>query len=80
MAKRCDCHRNLRAAMAAGDDFWTAYEKHHKDGYHEHRCECPCGCSHDTCGYALCPSCSFDKNCGALRRQPGNGARAHVQR
>jgi hypothetical protein len=36
--------------------------------YHEHRCECACGCKHDTVGYAFCVPCSFNEACGDLRR------------
>ncbi len=53
--------------MAKGMDFAVAYRKFHIPRYHEHRCECPCGCKHDTLGYALCPSCSYDAACGAKR-------------
>lgn len=60
MAKRCDCHRNLRKAMAEGMDFHEANAIHGKARYHEHRCECPCGCAHDTLGYKYCPSCHWD--------------------
>ena len=68
MARICNCHRNLQAAVDAGMDFHEAYRIHHKSGYHEHRCECKCGCKRDTLGYGFCVSCSFDKDCGALRR------------
>ena len=40
-----------------------------KSYYHEHRCECACGCTNDTLGYADCVSCSFDAACGKLRRE-----------
>lgn len=58
MAKRCLCHQP---------------GKKRKPGYHEHRCECPCGCTIDTLGYALCASCSFDEGCWAKRGQVGLG-------
>lgn len=67
MAKRCDCHRDVRAAMARGVDFHTASQDFGKRGYHEHRCECACDCKHDTLGYAYCPQCHFDSDCLARR-------------
>lgn len=71
MAKKCNCHKNRAKAMAKGMDFWTAHQKYSKSGYHEHRCECNCGCKNDTLGYAHCVSCSFDKACWKLRNQAG---------
>lgn len=71
--KRCNCHKLLSAAVARGGGFHEAYGRLRRRrpelaaAYHEHRCECACGCKHDTLGYALCPSCSFDKVCGATR-------------
>lgn len=73
MAKRCDCHRKREAAVKAGMDWHEAHRLYSKPGYHEHRCECSCGCKHDTLGYALCPSCSFDKDCMKARGQTGVG-------
>jgi hypothetical protein len=67
MAKRCDCHRNLRKAIKNGMEFYEAYRLHAKPGYHEHRCECPCGCKKDTVGYALCAHCSWNEPCGEKR-------------
>lgn len=60
MAKVCNCHRNMEKAIAAGMSWDDAYAKYHKSGYHEHRCECPCGCKADTLGCGCCPSCHFD--------------------
>ncbi len=60
MAKICNCHRNMNKAMATGMSFQEAYDRHHKPGYHEHRCECPCGCKSDTLGTKYCPYCHFD--------------------
>lgn len=37
--------------------------------HHEHRCECTCGCTKDTGGYAWCASCSFDEKCMKARNQ-----------
>lgn len=45
MARKCNCH----------DPGQTR-----KPGYHEHRCECPCGCKSDTLGYKYCVSCHWD--------------------
>lgn len=38
-----------------------------KPGYHEHKCECPCGCKQDTLGYSYCPYCHFEH--AALRSE-----------
>ncbi len=73
MARACNCHRNTREAMAKGMKFADADRIHGKNGYHEHRCECPCGCKNNTLGYAHCASCSFDKECWKLRGQVGVG-------
>jgi len=69
MARLCNCHRKRAAAVAAGMDWYEADRKYSKPRYHEHRCECLCGCKHDTCGYGLCASCSFDEPCMKLRRE-----------
>lgn len=58
MAKKCNCHE-------------PGAER--KPRYHEHRCECPCGCKRDTLGYAWCVPCSFDKKCWEKRGQIGMG-------
>jgi len=71
MAKRCTCHRDRAAAVAAGMDWHKAHARFGKPGYHEHRCECPCGCSHDTQGYAHCVPCSWDRGCWERRQQVG---------
>jgi hypothetical protein len=60
MAKICNCHKKREAAMAGGMDFATAQAKYGKPGYHEHRCECPCGCKSDTLGTKYCPYCHFE--------------------
>lgn len=60
MAKVCRCHQKRNEAMAQGMDFYTADKLHGKPGYHEHRCECNCGCTRDTLGYGYCPACHFD--------------------
>ena len=49
--------------MAGGMDFHDAYREHGKPGYHEHRCECSCGCKRDTLGYGYCPSCHHSESC-----------------
>ena len=72
MAKRCDCHRNVQAAMAGGMEFHAAVRLHGKPGYHEHRCECACGCATDTVGYALCAHCYWHKPCGEKRQRAAN--------
>ena len=71
MAKKCNCHKNREAAVAKGMDWHEAHRKYSKSGYHEHRCECDCGCKNDTLGYKHCVSCSFDKSCWKLRDQIG---------
>ena len=49
------------ATICNGGHAWKPY-------YHEHRCECPCGCTSDTLGYAYCVKCSFAASpCGKLR-------------
>jgi hypothetical protein len=53
--------------MASGMSFADADRKYSKRGYHEHRCECVCGCKQDTLGYAYCPSCHFD--CATARNE-----------
>lgn len=73
MAKQCDCHKNRRKAMDEGMTFEEADRKYSKPGYHEHRCECLCGCSRDTQGYALCPSCYFLESCMERRGVIGFG-------
>ena len=60
MAKRCNCHTRVQEAIARGMDFHDAYREYGKPGYHEHRCECPCGCQRDTLGYGYCPGCHFE--------------------
>ena len=60
MAKICNCHRNRERAVAAGMDFCEASAKYSKPLYHEHRCECVCGCKEDTQGYGYCPYCHFE--------------------
>ena len=60
MAKICNCHRNRNKAVAQGMDFFEADEKYGKPKYHEHRCECICGCKADTLGYGYCPYCHFE--------------------
>jgi hypothetical protein len=52
--------------MAAGMSFADADRKFSRNGYHEHRCDCACGCNHDTVGYALCVPCTFG-DCKAKR-------------
>lgn len=59
MVKKCNCYINLSKAIAKGMSFDAAYRKYHKTGYHEHQCECKCGCTHNTLGYAKCVPCSF---------------------
>lgn len=71
-ARRCDCHKQLAAAVARGEPFHDALARLRRDrpelsGYHEHRCECACGCAHDTLGYGFCPSCHFSSGCQARR-------------
>ena len=73
MAKRCNCHKDVRAAMDGGMEFYEAMRQFGKWGDHEHRCECGCGCKRDTFGYAYCPSCHFDEKCWATRGQTGVG-------
>jgi len=60
MARKCKCHERVRQAMDRGMGFHEAYAKYGRPGYHEHRCECPCGCKQDTLGYAYCPYCHFE--------------------
>ena len=71
MAKVCKCHERRAAAVARGMDWHEANRRHSKPGYHEHACECPCGCTHDTLGWALCPACSHNRDCWAKRGQVG---------
>lgn len=71
MAKRCNCHKDRQAAVAAGMDWHEANRRYSPQGYHEHRCECPCGCATDTHGYQWCAACSHDQRCWAKRGQVG---------
>jgi hypothetical protein len=65
----CKCHQRRKAAIEAGMSWDDANRKFSKPLYHEHRCECTCGCKHDTLGYAYCPSCHFDAGCLEKRGQ-----------
>ena len=55
-AKKCDCHTRKLGP---------------KTGYHEHRCECPCGCVNDTLGYKFCGPCNYEQSCLTARSQLG---------
>lgn len=63
MAKNCTCHADRAALLDAGFTFHTStrlMRKLYPARYHEHRCECACGCKKDTQGYAFCPYCHFE--------------------
>lgn len=69
MAKSCSCHSDLHAAIEAGLGFWE-FRRHvpAKSQYHEHKCECACGCRKDTSGYLKCAYCSWE--CQGEKRVP----------
>lgn len=60
MAKKCNCHVNINLAIKGGMSFHEANHKYGISGYHEHCCECKCGCKVDTCGYKYCAYCAFN--------------------
>lgn len=68
-ARICRCHINRKEAVASGMSFAEADQKYSKPGYHEHRCECLCGCKRDTLGYGYCPTCHFSSECLAKRNE-----------
>lgn len=65
MSRLCTCHADRHALMGAGFTFHTSTrlmrKLHPRLGYyHEHRCECACGCKEDTLGWVKCVHCSFE--------------------
>ena len=52
MAKKCNCLHDpeLRRNIIRMTGTY----------YHEHRCECPCGCKRDSLGYLYCSCCYWD--------------------
>ncbi len=73
MSRQCSCHSNRAALLDAGFTFHTSRRVTGRlgvqpSGYHEHRCECACGCSRDTSGYIKCAYCSWE--CVGYRRVP----------